>query len=400
MVTLDVERLYTNIPHERGLDALGFYLQDRTDLPLSEFIFELASLVLKLNYSSFIGDFYLQLKGTSMSFTFAPDFANLYMGFFEYNFVFNPDKNPFCQKILKWYRYLDDTFSLFQGKMDELLDFVSFLNGVFTDLKFSLEYDLQRVSFLDMWIELKSGGLITTLYRKPTDRNTFLLASSAHRKALKNGLPQSQFYRLRRLCHSDDDYIERSLEMKQRFLERGYSVQCVEEAYQVALSKPGYVLLTKSVQKEKPFSVTCITTYTPQAHMFKNTILKYWHILTTDPALTQHFKDPSLFVYKRVPNLRNKLVRASTLPSPRQTLLTSLKQGNYPCGNCAQCHNTWKTNIFTHPRTGTTFPVRGVITCSTKNVVYMLKCPCDNIYIGKTIRPLKQRISEHKSSIR
>ncbi len=218
------------------------------------------------------------------------------MGFFEYNYVFNLDKNRFCQKILKWHRYLDDIFCLFQGKMEELLDFVSFLNGVYTDLKFSLEYDLQRVSFLDMWIELKSGGLITTLYRKPTDCNTFLLSSSAHPKALKNGLPKSQFYRLRHLCHSDDDYIEKSLEIKQRFLGRGYSAQCAEEAYQVALSKPRYVLLTKSVQKEKPFSVTCITTYTPQAHMFKNTILKYWHILTTDPALTKHFKDPPLFV--------------------------------------------------------------------------------------------------------
>lgn len=30
----------------------------------------------------------------------------------------------------------------------------------------------------------------------------------------------------------------------------------------------------------------------------------------------------------------------------------------------------------------------------------MLTCPCDKIYIGKTTRPLKQRISEHKSSIR
>lgn len=46
LVTLDVESLYTNISHERGLDALGFYLQDHTDLPPSHFIIELASLVL------------------------------------------------------------------------------------------------------------------------------------------------------------------------------------------------------------------------------------------------------------------------------------------------------------------------------------------------------------------
>lgn len=47
LVTLDVQSLYTNIPHERGPEALGFYLQDGTDFPPSEFICELASLGLK-----------------------------------------------------------------------------------------------------------------------------------------------------------------------------------------------------------------------------------------------------------------------------------------------------------------------------------------------------------------
>ena len=32
--------------------------------------------------------------------------------------------------------------------------------------------------------------------------------------------------------------------------------------------------------------------------------------------------------------------------------------------------------------------------------MYLLRCPCDKVYIGKTTHPLKQRISEHKSSIR
>ena len=224
---------------------------------------------------------------------------------------------------------------------------MSFLNGVYPDLKFSLEYDLQRVSFLDMWIEQRNGGLITTLFKKKTDRNTFLLASSAHPKALKNGLPKSQFYRLRRLCHSNEDYIEKALEMKQRFLERGYSNKCVDEAYHVALDTPRSALLTKSVKKDKQYSVSCITTYTPQAYMIKNTVMKYWHILTSDPALTQHFKDPPLFVYKRGPNLRDKLVRANILPQPKQTLLAPIKPGNYPCGKCAQSNNTFKTNVFT-----------------------------------------------------
>lgn len=149
---------------------------------------------------------------------------------------------------------------------------------------------------------------------------------------LKNGLPKTEFLRLRRLCHSDKDYTEKSLEIKRFHSFRFRSV-----------------LLTKSIHKEKPFSVTCISTCTCQAHAFKNNILKYWHVLISDPALTQHFKDPPLFVYKRGPNQQNKLVRASIHHNPRQTLQAPLKQGNYPFGNCAQCHKIYIGNNINYP---------------------------------------------------
>jgi len=80
--------------------------------------------------------------------------------------------------------------------------------------------------------------------------------------------------------------------MKKCFLERGYSVQCIDEAFQVASSKTRYDLLQKSVKKDKSYSVSFISTYTPQAYIAKNTILKYWPILTSDPTVAQHFKDP------------------------------------------------------------------------------------------------------------
>ena len=92
------------------------------------------------------------------------------------------------------------SFAFFQGTSNELNDFINLLNSMNPNLKFSFEYDHKRVSFLDMWFELCNGSLITILYQKETDRNTFLLASSAHPRALKYGLPKSQFYRLRCIC--------------------------------------------------------------------------------------------------------------------------------------------------------------------------------------------------------
>ncbi|OCT81575.1 hypothetical protein XELAEV_18028398mg [Xenopus laevis] len=39
-------------------------------------------------------------------------------------------------------------------------------------------------------------------------------------------------------------------------------------------------------------------------------------------------------------------------------------------------------------------------TRNTSSVVYLLKCPCGNIYIGQTSRCVKERIKEHKGNIR
>ena len=53
-----------------------------------------------------------------------------------------------------------------------------------------------------------------------------------------------------------------------------------------------------------------------------------------------------------------------------------------------------------HPHTGKTIPIKHRITCKSKFLVYLLKCPCGLCYVGKTNRELKVRITEHKSNIR
>ncbi len=210
LATFDVESLYTNISHERGMVALEYYLQDRHEdlCPPSAFICDLASLILKLNYFSFHqGEYFLQVKGTRMGSNFAPSYANLYVGYVEQMFIFNESRNPFHHNIIKYLRYLDDILCIFKGSLTEFRDFSTYLNTMSPDLKFSVESDVKCVHFLDMWVKLEDGKLLTSLYQKETDRNSFLLASSSHPKALIHSLPKSQFYRLRRICHSAEDFV-------------------------------------------------------------------------------------------------------------------------------------------------------------------------------------------------
>lgn len=163
-------------------------------------------------------------------------------------------------------------------------------------------------------------------------------------------------------------------------------------------------MLKKTVRKQKHFSVTCITQYAPHSAAIRTIFKKHWHILSSDPELASTFQHPPLFVNRRGKNLRDYLVHANfsptTGPTSGQNLLAPRPNGNYKCGNCAQCNNTIKTNHFLHPQTGKKIYIRSVITCASTHVVYLLRCPCGLAYVGKTTRQLKQRISEHKSTIR
>lgn len=135
-----------------------------------------------------------------MGSNFAPSYANLYVGYLEQQCIFNENTNPFFQNIIRYYRYLDDVLYLFKGTQAQLAEFTTYLNTMSPDLKFSVELNSKCIHFLDMWIKIEEGKLLTSLYRKETDRN-ILLAGSSHPKTLKYGLSKSQFYRLRRICH-------------------------------------------------------------------------------------------------------------------------------------------------------------------------------------------------------
>ena len=73
LVTLDVKALYTNIPHEEGLEALETTLtENQQQEPEPGTLTKLASLVLKNNMFQFNNKYYLQKQGTAMGTKMAP----------------------------------------------------------------------------------------------------------------------------------------------------------------------------------------------------------------------------------------------------------------------------------------------------------------------------------------
>lgn len=295
-----------------------------------------------------------------------------------------------------------------ESTVEELIEFHSYLNSCNEHLKFTLEYDRNSISFLDVQIYKEDNKIKTDLFRKSTDRNTILRGDSFHPRPLLRSLPVSQFHRIRRICSDDPSYLAQAEVLKNRFLSRGYREEWVDAAKERFDQISQDDCLMPKVKNKKHnnnknnqgSSPICCMKYSPLASEFRRAIYKHWHIIDSDLALKRVFPEKPKIVFKRPANLRDNLVKSDMRPQVTPFTFPAMPDGNYKCGNCAQCSYTHKCKLFGHPHTGKNISIRGAITCNTTHVVYLIRCPCGLAYVGKTTRPLRTRISEHRSTIR
>ena len=394
LVTLDVVSLYTNIPHTLGMEALRHFLDLRDELiPPSNFLVEMTSMILYKNYFLFENDYYLQLQGAPMGSVFSPDYAGIALGYLEHNSIWH--NNPFIHNMLLFKRYIDDIFLVWQGSEEELHNFVTYLNNLTPTIKFNMECSRSEIPFLDTRVLLQKGKLSTTLYTKPTDKNSLLHATSAHPPALKKGLPYSQFLRLKRICSSQSDYEKEKDNMYKNFIERGYPRKWLDSAL-TKLENENQVPKIK-----KKHSCACITTYNPQSNDLRSIIEKHWHVLSADPECAKLFTEPPLFSHYRSQSIRDYMVKADCYTPPQQhSGRLDGVTGFYPCLHCVACKSSKKMNTFKSAVTNKEYTIRQFVNCSSSNVVYMIFCKCNLQYVGKTSRPVRTRIIEHMSAIR
>jgi hypothetical protein len=80
LVSMDVTSLYTNIPHNDGIEACREAWDQRAvKEPPTECLVQLLTLVLKYNNLTFNGEHFLQINGIAMGTNMAPSYANIFM---------------------------------------------------------------------------------------------------------------------------------------------------------------------------------------------------------------------------------------------------------------------------------------------------------------------------------
>ncbi|KAJ1134806.1 hypothetical protein NDU88_001252 [Pleurodeles waltl] len=313
LICLDVEALYTNIPQEATLTSVEEILLSNTwtyNTPVS-FIMQCACLALQEKFFQFEKSLFHQIQGTSMGSTFAPSLACLYMFTFEQRHILAPEQ-PFFSNIILWRRYIDDILVVWRGEMDRAIEFTQWVNTLDTHLRFSSTISDKEVSFLDLRITLKDGLLNSSVYHKPTDRNSLLLYNSYHPKSLRDNLPFGQFLRIRRNCSDKNDFHTQANTLCHKLRERNYPLANIRQAKKRAGNIPRDILLINNTRPPQT-RLTCVTTFTPLSNRVKGIIRRFWPILNSAGATLER----PLFAFKRTPNIKDLVVH--TRPVAKRT---------------------------------------------------------------------------------
>ena len=104
----------------------------------------------------------------------------------------------------------------------ELLIFLEKLNSKHKTIKFEHNISNRSISFLDTLIyKDKNSTQQATLYWKPTDQQSYLLAHLDHIKSLKRSIPYNQALRIKTICSTLTKYKKHCAILKEKFIERG-----------------------------------------------------------------------------------------------------------------------------------------------------------------------------------
>jgi len=435
LVTMDVVSLYTNIPHNQAVEYVTSYYEetltewhkyDREIQPVSiEMLKKLLEFMLNECTFEFNNIYYRQNYGCPMGAPASVRIANIYMYVFLRNFFtsYIGPKPPFVGRLI------DDIFLLWNHQEAELLTLFSALNNYHTTIKFEINYSSDSVNFLDTTVYKVNNEIHTKLYIKPTDKKQYLHYSSCHPLHVKKAIPFSQALRYRRIIDVDEVLKESLDNLCTKFTTRGYNDDTVKTNISRALETDRLETL-KYRNKEQssnqyttgmflPLIITYCFKYDNIQRSLQSSIHDLWkETILKNEKLKECFGDtfPKI-IYKKGPTISDKLINASYRSNAdtvaildttveilvelnaEQNLTATVSKCNRKTCKC--CLSITTGNSFKSTITNKEYTIAFNMSCNSTDVIYLITCAkCNKQYIGETKRKLKERITNHRSTIK
>ncbi|OCT55870.1 hypothetical protein XELAEV_18002621mg, partial [Xenopus laevis] len=262
------------------------------------------------------------------------------------------------------------------------------INEAHDDIKFTMTADLQAVTFLDVLVTRTLTGFDTRIYTKPTDRNQLLSYDSFHPPSVKRSIPISQFTRVSRITNNPV-VLEQDLEsMSRKLIDRGYPNQLIQKNQQAA--QEGTLGCTSRDRSTIGNRLAYVSQYNSASSKFKCILDKHWHLLREAYPSISEFQQGPMMSYRRGVTIGSRLVNADIRKPLKKAMFWGPKR---------DCRFVLVGPDFDHPHRDQKYQIRGYNMCDTNFVVYMLVCPCGLVYVGETTQKVKDRFSQHRSTI-
>lgn len=130
--------------------------------------------------------------------------------------------------------------------------------------------------------------------------------------------------------------------------------------------------------------------FNTQHKQIERIVRKHWDIVRADSHLSAILPEKPRFKYRRAPTLRDHLAKKLKRPPTKKKFSFFEGKGYYPCKSC------YATSTVTIKE----YVIEDLISCRTEGLVYLLECPCQIQYIGRTKRELWKRLREHVQNIK
>ena len=404
LATFDITSLYTNIPHEYGIEAISYWIDTYPDTINSrfpkEFIIEGLLFVLENNIFHFNDEYFQQLKGTAMGTDVAPTYSTLTVGYSEVN-LYNLCEQRWGLEIRNyvyenWSRFLDDCEILLDKQKINPEEFQVILNSINSNIQYTMDHSKAEIPFLDILMKKDKTGIWMDLYHKPTDTRRYVPFSSNHPNHCKRNLP---FTLARRICVivENNSIRQKHLEeLKSTLYRQEYPMKIIEAGIKKALSIPHEQQRQKST-KTTEHILPFISTHNPNNAQVFNIIKSSVDYLKANqvPGFSKELK--VIQSRRQAPNLKKILTKAE---------FTSWNPGVTKCGNkrCECCHHLLLSDTYKFKNVNKTFKFKTSMSCDSSNLIYVVICSsCKEEYIGETglnKTKLRDRVRVYRQHIR
>ena len=421
----DYKALYDSLKPDLAMEALTVAMTEcRTEWSeeFKQWILALVDLSFRASIGQFEGDWYQQLVGIPTGGSLCVQIANIAVYYYMRKVVYSDEH--LMKNVSTVKRYIDDGAGFFDGTKRQFSEFISNVNsrlgsvGLNID-EFSIEDPGGFTCFLDIQFTFDvDGNLQTDLYVKETDSRSYLYFGSTHPNHVYSSIIYSQCLRLRRIINDNDRLALRIDELNECFSNSNYPKKMINnisskvKTFERRLptcrdTSNSSILLPVSPDN----TIRVISTFGSDVALI-DIIEKFESTIETSPSLSSTSNTDTTSTTETSNNERNtgkrlfSYVKRSGASLRRRLLNPQLHAENNTLTKTEPCH---QRNCKCCSMIGSekSYCINGVKirqapgTCSSYNIVYIFickLCPSPFCYVGRTIRTLHERVTEHRAN--